>query len=343
MRGRSTWCPLNVFLLLAVIFSLITSFGPVGSHKPLIRRYFAEANMNDSVDDDDFLAEILAEEARQEEEHAKLEAEAREYEAMRARKSSSTSAGGSMPGGGGKHKMGGNKMGSRGGGASRTMSKGARADLSKLEEELRKKEAESASTKAAQDEEAKKLAEKVRQEREAEFEASLKKMNDEQRKKAHKQKARDARIVQHILKASKAGKHYAVLGIHNLEVQFGPFYIFNFSLGPFVLFRVKSNEIKRVFRNLARIVHPDKNKDGRAEEAFRALETSAAILTDEKKRAEYDKKIISARRRRNKHAVDSIVCAGQKAWSHTISTLRVTKRVLGPFSTPILVMGALIV
>ena len=36
-------------------------------------------------EDEDFLAEILAEQAREEEELAKLEAEAREYDAMKAR------------------------------------------------------------------------------------------------------------------------------------------------------------------------------------------------------------------------------------------------------------------
>jgi len=41
--------------------------------------------LGDDSLDDDFLSEILAEEARHEEEAARMEAEAREYEAMQAR------------------------------------------------------------------------------------------------------------------------------------------------------------------------------------------------------------------------------------------------------------------
>mmetsp|Transcript_9311 Transcript_9311/g.15835 ORF Transcript_9311/g.15835 Transcript_9311/m.15835 type:complete len:321 (-) Transcript_9311:722-1684(-) len=289
---------------------------------------------DDDSMDDDFLAEILAEEARHEEEAAMMEAEAREYEAMKARQYSGN-AGNTNNMGGGKPKMGGAGSG---------MPKGAGSgSFNKLEEELKKKEAEKASLQAAKEEEEQEQeAERIRLKREAAFETDLKKMNEEQKKKAQQQKKKDAKIVNRILKASKSGKHYAVLGIRNFEVQIGPYYVFNFSIGPLVLFRVKTKAIKRVYRNLARTVHPDKNKDGRAEEAFHALEQSAAILTDEKQRQDYDKKIISARRRRNKYAVDSVMRVSHTCWSQTASTLKMTKKVLGPFSTPILVVGALI-
>ncbi|KAL7540843.1 hypothetical protein ACHAWF_006797 [Thalassiosira exigua] len=291
-------------------------------------------------DDDDFLAEILAEQAREEEELARLEAEAREYDAMKARQPS-----GGMPGGGGGMPGGGPNIGKMGGGAGRTMPKGAGgANFSKLEEDLKKQEAQKAPKNAAQDEERSAAeAERIRQKREAAFEAELRRMNEEERKRAKRQKAKDAKVVRRILKAHEDGRHYAVLGIRNTEIQLGPYYVFNFSLGPFVLFRVKTKDIKRVYRNLARTVHPDKNKDGRAEEAFHALESSAAILTDEKRRADYDKRIIATRRRRNKEAAERAVGAGQLVWSRSVSTLRVAKRVLGPFSTPILVLGALII
>ena len=93
---------------------------------------------------------------------------------------------------------------------------------------------------------------------------------------------------------------------------------------------------------MARTVHPDKNKDGRAEEAFHAIETSAAILTDEKKRKEYDKKLISSRRRRNKEVVERIADVTGRIWSGSVGAVTSAKRVLGPFSTPIIVVGALI-
>ncbi|KAL7525284.1 hypothetical protein ACHAXR_000935 [Thalassiosira sp. AJA248-18] len=329
----------NAILLLAIVIVFNASPSILRNHrKPQPSLLFCLAD--DAVEeDDDFLAEILAEQAREEEELARMEAEAREFDAMKARMPSAGSGSG-MPGGG-------PKMGGGGGGASRTMPKGAgpgNANFSKLEEDLKKKEALHANKEAAQEEEkTSQEAERIRLKREAAFEAELKKMNDDQRKKAQAQKRKDAKVVKRILKAHTSGKHYAVLGIRNLEVQLGPFYIRNFSFGPLVLFRVRTKEIKRVYRNLARTVHPDKNKDGRAEEAFHALESSAAILTDEKQRSDYDKRIINARRRRNKYAMEKVVVGGSLAWNKSVKSLRMAKRVLGPFSTPILVVGSLII
>lgn len=303
---------------------------------------FCHANEVASEEDGDFLAEILAEQAREEEELARMEAEVREYEAIKTwQKSGGGGVDGGMPDGSGP------RMGNMGGGASRTMPKGSGgggSSFSKLEDDLKKKEAENAKRKAAQEEEvASEEAERTRLRREAAFEAELKKMNEEQRKKAKRQKARDAKVVKRILKAHEAGRHYAVLGVRNLEFQAGPIYLFNFMIGPITLFRTKTKDIKRAYRNLARTVHPDKNKDGRAEEAFHALETSAAILTDDKQRSDYDKRIIATRRRRNKYAMERVVGVSQLAWTKTAMTLRMAKRILGPFSTPILVVGSLII
>ena len=313
----------------SVNFALVALFLINASLTSILRNdfIFCLADGDSLKGDEDFLAEILAEQAREDEELAGMEAEVREYEAMKARQS--YAGGGGMPGGGGP------KINKMGGGAT---------NFAKLEDDLKKKEAENAKKKAAQEEEnASQEAERIRMKREAAFEAELKKMNDEQRKKAQRQKARDAKVVKRLLKAHKAGRHYAVLGIRNLELQLGPFYFFNFSFGPWTIFRVKTKEIKRVYRNLARTVHPDKNRDGRAEEAFHALETSAEILTDEKKRSDYDKRIIATRRRRNKRAVESALGVSQLAWNRSLSSLRLAKRVLGPFSTPILVVTALII
>lgn len=281
---------------------------------------------DDAHEEDDLLTEILAEQAQEEDELGRLEAEAREFDAIKYRHQSVNSGDNGMQGDAtSKQKM------------------GRFSSYSKLEEDLRKKESENASKKSTQEEtQPAQDAERIRIKRERAFEAELKKMNKEQRKKAMRQKKKDAKVVKRILKAHQFGKHYSVLGIRNFELRLGPFFILNFSFGPFILFRVKTKEIKRAYRNLARTVHPDKNKDGRAEEAFHSLETSADILTNEKQRSDYDKRMRSSRRRRNKYAMESFIGAGQMAWKRSISTLRVAKRVLGPFSTPILVISALI-
>ncbi len=51
----------------------------------------------------------------------------------------------------------------------------------------------------------------------------------------------------------------------------------------------KADEIKKKYRTLARELHPDKNKgDKKLEDQFKAVSEAYDILSDEKKRAEYD-------------------------------------------------------
>lgn len=48
-------------------------------------------------------------------------------------------------------------------------------------------------------------------------------------------------------------------------------------------------EIKLAFRRLAKKYHPDVNKDNGAEEKFKEIQEAYAVLSDEKRRAQYDK------------------------------------------------------
>ncbi|MDE6886396.1 MAG: DnaJ domain-containing protein [Helicobacteraceae bacterium] len=50
-----------------------------------------------------------------------------------------------------------------------------------------------------------------------------------------------------------------------------------------------SDEIKKAYRKLARKYHPDINKEKDAEEKFKEINAAYEILSDEKKRAQYDK------------------------------------------------------
>src|SRR5579872_1972768 len=50
----------------------------------------------------------------------------------------------------------------------------------------------------------------------------------------------------------------------------------------------KEDEIKKVYRKLARKYHPDVSKETNAEEKFKAVQEAYEVLKDEKKRAAYD-------------------------------------------------------
>uniref|UniRef100_A0A7S1ZKK5 J domain-containing protein n=1 Tax=Trieres chinensis TaxID=1514140 RepID=A0A7S1ZKK5_TRICV len=206
------------------------------------------------------------------------------------------------------------------------MPSGAKIDLGSVEEELRRKEAEKKARKAAEDErKEEERAEAIRAEREAKFEADLKKMDEAQRNAAKKQKARDAKVVRKILAASERGRHYAVLGLRGWDLKVGPWH----------LFQITSRDVKKAYRNAARSVHPDKNRDGRANEAFRAVEDSAAILGDEKARKEYDRKRWVAARKNRRQTIGAVVEVLETMRRGITTAWLLALKIMGPFKTPI--------
>ena len=53
--------------------------------------------------------------------------------------------------------------------------------------------------------------------------------------------------------------------------------------------KATGDEIKKAYRRLARKYHPDINKDPSAEDKFKEINAAYEILSDEKKRAQYDR------------------------------------------------------
>jgi hypothetical protein len=198
------------------------------------------------------------------------------------------------------------------------------------EEERLKAEA---ARKAEEERIAHEQAERIRLQREAEFEAELARMNDEQAKAAKRQKRKDARIVRRVLRSAQNDRHYAVLGVRNLD----------WKIGPLTLFRAPTKAIRRAYRKQSLAVHPDKNRDGRANEAFIAVENAASILSDESLRDEYDVEVRLARRQRRQD-VFQFVADGTELIRQIIGRIVwLFRRILGPFATPIFILGCLLI
>lgn len=275
-------------------------------------------DINDEVHDE-FLAEILAEEQREAEELAKLEAEMRELDELKAQHAKM------------QQEQQANKMkpgqGNKSGKGNET--------LKNVEEELRKKKAgadteetQRAEVMSAEEEAAKKKADEIAQKREAEYLAKLDKLKDEKQKKALKrQKRRDSQMVKRILRNSENERHYSVLG---LKCKWG-----EIRIGPFSFCQTTAGEVKRAYRTMAKVVHPDKNIDGRAGEAFNALEKSAALLMDPEKKKWYD----SMLNRQRADAFDK----GIVFLKNVLYSIRTIFKMLGPFATPIAILLALII
>lgn len=191
-------------------------------------------------------------------------------------------------------------------------------------------------------------AEKVRQQREAAFEKELSRMNAEQAKEALRQKKRDAKIVKRILRAAKHGNLYATLGLFYKEIRIpsksiGIFGRFKFTIPGLTLFHISPKAIRKAYRKRSLQVHPDRNRDGRAEEAFIALENAAAILSDETLREEYDEKLRAMRKQRRKEIQDVATKAIDGTFRVTGRTVTVVRKVLGPFAYPTFVIVTLLV
>lgn len=190
-------------------------------------------------------------------------------------------------------------------------------------------------------------ADRVRRQREDAFEREVSKMNEQQAKKARQKKRRDAKVVQRILRAAAREDHYAVLGLTNVDIRIPAR---SFGIGRWALrlpevrlLHASSKDIKKAYRKLSVLVHPDRNRDGRANEAFIALENSASILSDEQLRNEYDDVIRNRREQRKEQATRAVAQTANALWQTMSRAVAVFRTVLGPFAFPVAVLGSLIV
>jgi hypothetical protein len=194
---------------------------------------------------------------------------------------------------------------------------------------------------------AREYADRIAAERERAFEKELAKMNADQQKAALQQKNKDAKINKQVLKAAKNGNHYAVLGIRNWQLRIPPreFHIARYSVTiPGITIRhTSTKDIRRAYKRRALAVHPDKNRDGSAEEAFVAVENAATILSDDRQRAAYDEQVKQRNQARRDQAKQVVGGVTNSVGQYMGRVVWVFRSVLGPFATPVIVIGAILI
>ena len=203
----------------------------------------------------------------------------------------------------------------------------------------------------AQERAAQEAADRKASERERKFENELDNIRDEeQRKLALKQKKKDGRQVRSVLKAAKRNNLYAVMGIHNhFSLKTQPYPINIAGVAKFTIPGITfwkgptEQQIKKQFRKRAIQIHPDKNKDGRAEEAFVAVQNAASILSDPKLRQQYDAERKLARSEQWNTSKTLASKALVSVWAVLRKMLGVCQKLLGPFFVPVMIIGALII
>ncbi|KAL7567733.1 hypothetical protein ACA910_012067 [Epithemia clementina (nom. ined.)] len=220
------------------------------------------------------------------------------------------------------------------------------------QKQQQQEEAEARRKKELEEEKAARRA----QEREAAFEQKLLKLGSQQeRHKARQKKKRDAQLVSQVLHASKHGDYYAVLGLRQKQwlSQSVPSWLRRLSQKMLPksswLWQITASDLRKAYRSMATRIHPDKNHDGRAEQAFWALEEAYQFLSDPEQRKEYDENW----NLQTNHSHDNNIFS---AWQHhgpstkvyqvlhgaTVvvrQTTGMVRKVVGPFAVPVSILA----
>lgn len=195
--------------------------------------------------------------------------------------------------------------------------------------------------------------ERIQKIREEKFARELAQVKEDKAaaKKLLQQRKRDAKTVDRIYKAFQSKNYYAVLGIRiyifsNLRISNRTITIvpkhFALRVPGFELFYISERQIKRAYREMAKLVHPDKSKDPRAVEAFLLVEKAAAVLLDDETRSEYDIMLQMERKERRTIIANQVRQGVERSFFVTSTLLRSVRKILGPFTIPVAVLVALI-
>ena len=207
------------------------------------------------------------------------------------------------------------------------------APQSPMEAELERAKLAAEAAKRARAQDASKLADEAEEERKAarrlkrekQFQQDLKQMDKETAAAAKRKRKSDKKVIDRVLRASTQGNLYAVLGVEKKWWRFWTLLIDTDH-------SVSSKQVKVAYRTMAKRIHPDKNKDARAEDAFDLLQEAHEILGNERSKLEYDRKVARMKRNGREDAISKTVDVVTNAWERSSDVLSAISRVLGPFA-----------
>jgi hypothetical protein len=185
-----------------------------------------------------------------------------------------------------------------------------------------------------------------RQEREKAWTSELAAMNKASRKAATKRRKIDKREVDKVLKANERKDLYAVLGIGKGGSASTGIKDFVWKKLKYMLRGtrgVSSKDVKASYRLIAKRIHPDKNKDSRAEEAFDAVQDAYEILADPIKKRAFDREVLAEARNRREGAIENAQESTRFVWRRVSDVVRICKRIIKPFSSAFLVFVGLLI
>ncbi|GMH69174.1 hypothetical protein TrST_g2298 [Triparma strigata] len=202
-------------------------------------------------------------------------------------------------------------------------------ERARLASEARKR---SASAEAARKEDEEKEAMRAgrRLKREAAWEQELKAMKKNERQEAIRRRKNDKKVIDKVLKSKSA---YETLSLKPKWYEVWK----KEGVG------VSVKQVKKAYRNMAKRIHPDKNKDSRAEDAFDMLQEAYEILSVPESKKAYDRKLNLQKQSTREDQLSNAQDMAVNAFERSRLMTKIVSTLLGPFAPSFFMLCALII
>ena len=166
--------------------------------------------------------------------------------------------------------------------------------------------------------------------REAAWEQELKAMKKNERQEAIRRRKNDKKVIDKVLKSKSA---YETLSLKPKWYEVWK----KEGVG------VSVKQVKKAYRNMAKRIHPDKNQDSRAEDAFDMLQEAYEILSVPESKKAYDRKLILQKQSTREDQLSNAQDMAVNAFERSRLMTKIVSTLLGPFAPSFFMLCALII